>query len=388
MEKIFFAGTHRVRPPEETLERITPLLLDFGITRLADVTGLDVIGIPVVMAVRPLATTLCVSQGKGASLLLAKVSGVMEAIELWHAENRVSAPSVVNAPAVEVQLGYSVVDLETQNSLLTEHTLLDWIPARTAAGNQETLVPRAAVHMGWAARDNWRNCLLSQNSNGLASGNTRAEAISHALYETIERDCTSEIGEVPVSQRTYIDPPTVDDQYSRELIDRIARANAWLEIVHIPNRWSLPCFVAYVWHEDLAACLGTGAGVHSDPAVALSRAITEAAQSRLTFISGTRDDLEQRIYQRSGSGVTRPFTPIEALVAWKEIAQQYPLRFTTDESEAAWLAENVMTRAGCEPMVVDLAEREEFAVVKVLCPGLRFISRHEIPRFEAEAMPR
>ena len=111
MQKVFFTGTHRVRPPEETYEAIRPLLRDFGITRLADVTGLDIIGIPVVMAVRPLGTTLSVAQGKGATLLLAKVSGAMEAIEFWHAENAVPAPELFDTPASEIDLPYGIADL-------------------------------------------------------------------------------------------------------------------------------------------------------------------------------------------------------------------------------------------------------------------------------------
>jgi hypothetical protein len=38
MDKVAVAGTHRARTPEQTLEIITPLM-DYGITRLADVTG-------------------------------------------------------------------------------------------------------------------------------------------------------------------------------------------------------------------------------------------------------------------------------------------------------------------------------------------------------------
>ena len=51
--------------PEATLARIQPLLQHIGITRLANVTYLDEIGIPVYQAIRPNAKTLSVSQGKG-----------------------------------------------------------------------------------------------------------------------------------------------------------------------------------------------------------------------------------------------------------------------------------------------------------------------------------
>ena len=82
--KVHFHGTHRVRHPDQTWDLIAPLLPRFGITRVADVTGLDVLGVPVAMAVRPLAATLSVSQGKGATYTHAAVSAAMEAIEVWH----------------------------------------------------------------------------------------------------------------------------------------------------------------------------------------------------------------------------------------------------------------------------------------------------------------
>src|SRR5690349_5920121 len=78
-------------PPEETLERIRPLMPLAGITRVADVTWLDTIGIPVVMVVRPNARSLSVAQGKGLNIIAARVSGIMESLECFHAE-RVSGP--------------------------------------------------------------------------------------------------------------------------------------------------------------------------------------------------------------------------------------------------------------------------------------------------------
>ena len=72
--KTYTRGTHRTIPPGETLARLQPLLPQLGITRLANVSGLDTIGIPVVMSVRPLSRSLSVSQGKGLDLDSAKVS--------------------------------------------------------------------------------------------------------------------------------------------------------------------------------------------------------------------------------------------------------------------------------------------------------------------------
>ena len=81
------AAPYRRCSPLETLARLTPFLDSMGITRIANVTGLDNIGIPVVMVCRPNSRGLSVSQGKGLDLHEAKVSGLMEAAELFHAEN-------------------------------------------------------------------------------------------------------------------------------------------------------------------------------------------------------------------------------------------------------------------------------------------------------------
>src|SRR5262245_14339336 len=57
-------GTHRLLKVEQTVERLTALMPSCGMTRLADITGLDRIGVPVAMVARPNAQSVSVSQGK------------------------------------------------------------------------------------------------------------------------------------------------------------------------------------------------------------------------------------------------------------------------------------------------------------------------------------
>ena len=80
----------RLRRATETVAHMRQNFARFGITRLADVTGLDCIGIPVWMAVRPNSKTLAVSQGKGLSNAAAQASAVMEAAEVATAERPAS----------------------------------------------------------------------------------------------------------------------------------------------------------------------------------------------------------------------------------------------------------------------------------------------------------
>src|SRR5687767_1535681 len=77
----------RLHCASETVARMRSEFGRFGITRLAQVTGLDQIGIPVWMAVRPNARTLAVCQGKGLDDASAQASAIMEAAELATAEH-------------------------------------------------------------------------------------------------------------------------------------------------------------------------------------------------------------------------------------------------------------------------------------------------------------
>ena len=72
--KAYRHGTHRTVDPASTLARVQPYLAHTGITRIANVTGLDRIGVPVVMVCRPNSRSLAVSQGKGLTLDAAKAS--------------------------------------------------------------------------------------------------------------------------------------------------------------------------------------------------------------------------------------------------------------------------------------------------------------------------
>src|SRR5580700_10048267 len=75
-------GVHRVIPASETLRRIRPLARQAGVTRLADITGLDRIGIPTFSAVVPQGRdSLSVYNGKGATRTDAACGALMEAIE-------------------------------------------------------------------------------------------------------------------------------------------------------------------------------------------------------------------------------------------------------------------------------------------------------------------
>ena len=388
MHKAFFDGTHRTRHPGATWAALRPLLSNFGVTRVADVTGLDDLNIPVTMAVRPLARTLSVAQGKGASLDAARVSGALEAIEAWHAERAVPA-AAERAPAESLGLPYSVTALETHpGSVLTSRTVLDWITARSAADGAPVLVPAACIRLGREVHDRWRLHLPSASTNGLASGNTRSEAITHALCEVIERDAVSDLANpAPYGRPVRIEASTVTDPHCAALIERIRQAGAWLELWQLPSRFDVPVISCYLWREDHPTLLVSGSGAHLDPHVALSRAVTEAAQSRLTAIAGSREDVHPGTYQDAGHH--GPDTPAGPGADWTRTTASFATAFDTDDREAAHLAARIQAVTGVTPLVVDLThgpyETGVFSVVKVIAPHLRYDARHVIPRPRQES---
>ena len=226
--KTFRNGTHRTRAPADTVARLEPLLETVGITRVADVTGLDRIGIPVVMVCRPNARSLAVSQGKGLDLDSARASGLMEAFETWHAE-RIT---------LDLKLGcfndlagrYPLADIERlpqiRESGYHEDLPLLWIEGRVSGTGESLWLPYEMVHCNYTIpRPTGHGCFHA-STNGLASGNHLLEATCHAICEVIERDSTTLWHRLDRHRRAAnrIALETVDDADCRKLLEAFERA--------------------------------------------------------------------------------------------------------------------------------------------------------------------
>jgi ribosomal protein S12 methylthiotransferase accessory factor len=303
--KLDLGGTFRHRHPHETLARVLPLLPAFGITRLANVTGLDRIGIPVWMCIRPNARCLSVSQGKGLTDELARASAVMESIELYHAEH-VAAPDMV-ASYREVRRRHAALDPGGLGRGIRwraygrERTIA-WIRGTDVASGEPVFVPHVRVNENWS-RPHPDAGLFLVTSTGLASGNHRLEAICHGLFEVVERDCEWRWERLSESARRALelDADTVESPHVRWLLDRFADARIAVRVWDMTSDVGIPAYHCTI--RDPIALGGVdpiyGAGCHLSKGVALARALTEAAQSRLTFIAGSRDDVYPALYERA-----------------------------------------------------------------------------------------
>ncbi|WP_018637157.1 YcaO-like family protein [Parafrankia elaeagni] len=368
--------TYRSVTAEQTWARIAHLLPAVGITRVADVTGLDELGIPVYLAVRPTSRTLAVSQGKGLTPLDSRISAVMESIETWHAENLHLAPTHVG-PASAVTDAYDLRSLSiAARPLLTDSLVLEWVTGQGLLTGTPQPVPLAAIGLDARLGVAWEYAQFMPSSNGLASGNTATEAKLHGLLEIIERDCTAQLGATALEDRRYTDPRTAAAGPVHTVLDGFEAARCWLEVCDATNELGVPCYVAYTWAADLPV-LFAGAGCHPDATVALLRALTEAAQSRLTFISGTRDDFANAMYRGSRDFDARPPVTHPAT----EPVPETPHLPSSLADILDRVARRVTDRTGTEPFAVDLT-RPDLAVPvwRTFAPGLHFSGRHEVSR--------
>ncbi|MGF1628614.1 MAG: YcaO-like family protein [Kiloniellaceae bacterium] len=299
--KAYRGGTHRSRTPEETLLAFLPLAERMGITRLANVTGLDTIGIPVYMACRPLSRSIAVSQGKGLTPQEAKVSAFMEAAETWHAET-ITRPLKMASHA-ELSRDHRVIDIEglphSRLGCFEAGQQILWIEGCPLGGGEPLWVPLELVSTNYTLPQPQGSFAFAANTNGLASGNTFEEAALHALCEVIERDALSlwRLGGDAVRAATKLDPATVDSTFCRDLLAHYAAAALDVGLWDVTSDFGVPVFCcAVAERSDVAVEAELGAGCHPDREIALLRALTEAAQSRTTRIAGSRDDYVPESY--------------------------------------------------------------------------------------------
>jgi ribosomal protein S12 methylthiotransferase accessory factor len=384
--KAYVRGTHRVRAPRETVAEFRGLMPRLGITRLANVTGLDCVGVPVWVAIRPNARSLATSQGKGLDHDAAKASALMESIEMWHAEMlAVSAPmrwESYQALAREAAAAAGAGAQAVVDPLELPHlrppvpsTPGAWVTGFDLVGEQPCWVPLDAVSLNWVGTPE-RGCELFRSTNGLASGNHLLEAIVHGLCEIIERDAEA-LWRLDAELR-QLDLASIGDPYCREVIERCARAGATTVAWDLTTDVGIPVYGCAILEKPDPARLRSlgvhyGFGCHLAPEVALARALTEAVQTRLTYISGGRDDLFRHDYQQN-----RDPDLLQAM--WDEITgHPSDVRLDAQPSRAAETFEgdlrlllDAVRRVGIEQVaVVDLTRPDiGLPVVKVIVPGL------------------
>lgn len=300
--KGYRSGTHRLISPVETVSRVRPLMPVMGITRIANVTGLDVVGLPVVMVCRPNARSIAVSQGKGLDLAAAKASGLMEAVETYHAET-IQLPLKLGS-FEELRYAHPMIDVSglpmPVDSRYHDDLQILWIEGRELMTETPVWSPYETVHTNYTLPMPPGSGCFVANTNGLASGNHLLEAISHGICELVERDAVTlwKLRSEEARRATAIDLDTVNDEPCLDMLARFAAADIDVKVWDTTTDVGIASFFCLAMgRSDRFADPEFGAGCHPAREVALLRALTEAAQSRTTYITGARDDIGPDLYE-------------------------------------------------------------------------------------------
>jgi ribosomal protein S12 methylthiotransferase accessory factor len=386
--------------PAATLRRIRPLAHKAGVTRLADITGLDRVGIATWSAVVPKSRDLLsVYNGKGATATDAACGALMEAIERHSAlEYR---PACTIGSFAKLRKKHRLLDPRTitvqPDSEYTGRTPLSWVAGHDLISHETVLVPAKAA--GYLLGDDFGvPCFDVITSNGLASGNTIEEAVCHALCEVIERDAWTladllahwlplwkhEQQPRPDAFRDDTERfPEIDlagaaPQIQR-MMRRFAREGLAAIVKDVTSDIGVPTVMAATAEDGPVPLAHLGFGTHPDPEVAIVRALSELAQSRVVDIQGVREDISNpdedvpsyMHHVKRVSAIDRNCW-FYARTSWRRRPDEMGGAVNGDIlDDIDFMLRRLQASGLREVVVVDLTHRDlGVPVVRVLVPGL------------------
>ncbi|WP_028581771.1 YcaO-like family protein [Desulfogranum japonicum] len=375
-------GTRREVHPEVTLQRLDGYWPVAGITRCADVTGLDVLNIPVFAAFTPNNPALQVCWGKGCIATNARVSALMEAVERSHVTAFES--DIQNASVTKVRKsGCKVV---TPPELQCFHAdcyydldyTMDWAVAESVEDGETSscLIPVSAVYAAGQK-------MHSFTANGLASANSPVEARNHGLYEIIERhvvsSCFNGSGTLMLKHNgtLLVDLEHCTSNLVAALYESVSQAGACLRLFKLPSVMTrVSVFWAVIIDEANPLAYiraNVGYGAHLSAEIAALRAITEAAQSRMVFLHGCREDMAHRMKQpneRNIEKVCKYFSSSFPTIEWEEIDHNYLGKKISNDYDI--LSHELSTAGFTTILHRELESRiPSISVVKTIVPGTK-----------------
>jgi ribosomal protein S12 methylthiotransferase accessory factor len=332
------------------------------------------------MVCRPNSRSLAVSQGKGIDLDAARASGLMESIELFHAE-RIHHPLKL-ATWNELRFSHNVVGPDTlprtTGSLFGPDVSLLWIAGVDLFGSGQVWIPYELAHTNHRLPLPTGTGCFVMTSNGLASGNVLQEAVVHGLCEVIERDAMTLflLRTTEEQDRLRVTLETITDPECRRVLERFENAGVAVGIWDVTSDVGIAAFRCVVVDAEPNPFrpLGPidGMGCHLVREIALLRALTEAAQARLTVIAGSRDDNGRERYSDSQSETRIRRTRQKLREPGARRFSDVPTRENPDcDEDIACILNRLRAVALEQAVVVDLTKPElGIPVARVVVPGL------------------
>lgn len=306
------AGWLELVPPSDAWRRSSPQTLLrqvsaglcgwAGITRVAELTHLDLIGLPTFQAVRPMGRALSVHQGKGRDTVTAKLSAILEAVESSCAERLVHVGPTcrfADLPAARRAAAFAHYGTPNPRRPMTDDVAIRWLAAENISAGGQMFVPFDLVSMDFSFDG---DSPFVRSSLGLAAGACIEDATLAALYELVEREAQGRwmAADIITQAGMRVAAATIAPAWFHAVSAQMQADGLLLAVYAVPGAGGLPVVLCRIDEPGYAPSF-MGAACRADPADALFRAFAEAAQSRLTVISGARDDIRPDEPHATGS---------------------------------------------------------------------------------------
>jgi len=287
------AGSGRAKSLKKTFRQVWGLRQRLKITRLADITELDRLGVPVFTSTRPSVhdVQITTTQGKGLRAVEAIIAALLEAVERHSAATFRPALRLATAGELAAE-GLAHVPAARLGAACVEDRPIEWLSSVSLRTGRPVLMPAAEVMFPYFPPDGVSRP-VRPSTTGLSAGNTLAEAILHSLFEVIERDAVSKLTRGWPAK--LLDLDSVTGEVEAGLAERFRRAGINLLVLDLSHYSLLPTFRAVSFDPSITGTqlIAMGAAASNSPAVALRRALLEAAQARVVAIQGSREDLRK-----------------------------------------------------------------------------------------------
>ncbi|MBA3835999.1 MAG: YcaO-like family protein, partial [Sphingomonas sp.] len=276
-----------------------------GVTRLAQITGLDRIGFPVWQAVRPAGRAQSVHQGKGCCDLDAKIGALGEALESHWAESvEPDGPHARWEDLPPANRCLEAADCYADKPGGADPGRIDWCKATDLRTGRAIYLPHLFVSLDFTLPT---ATAFERSSAGLALGTSMEEAVETAILELLERDAIGAWQRMPTPRkaRHRVDLKTIPFRWFEYWGSRIRAAGASVRVFAVEALDRSPVCIVYLGGTEAygdSQRLFMGSAAHCSPEIALFKALAEAVQSRLTLIAGARDDMLPSLYRRTPPG--------------------------------------------------------------------------------------
>jgi len=259
--------------------------------------------------------------------------------------------------------------------LLDQKKEIDWTPAWSLTNKNFRYLPTAHCYFAYPISDAERFSV--PDSNGIAAGNNREEAILQGLLEVVERDAVA-LWWYNKVQRPAVDITTFDDPFFEELQGAYAAMGRDFQILDITTDLEIPSFVAVSARlQGNRELVAFGFGTHVDPHVGVLRAATELNQF-IVHVDQTdwennfahNDQVRVRWMREIRTANNRYLAPAPNLPPKKFADYAYVAQ--EDLRVDIKTCVSILAQRGLETLVLDLTKPDVgMSVVRVVVPGLR-----------------